>query len=567
MLLLAVVIATCGLLWFVRQAVVNEQHLTRQRLVTAYSGYLTQAQTAVSEFWAAKEALVRKSYNKEDPSPAQFERLVREQLAPSIVINDPLYPSIFTDTILAQGNFKAIEQAREHIERGQMQAALTLLEPFLANGAWNLTDRRGRLPALNTVHYLLESLQEPDARLLGWLRERLQDYQDTHMPASQRHFLMRQDPDWHYPTLKAETLASQALQEGIDLKASHGLQPIPGGNAWSYAVGPVHLVFDEASLRNAMVGATDSVKLPESCKLLLTQVNEPDHDSLLTSLSLGQELSQWRVQLVVGSQGVAAQTQRQVTIYTLVGLLVIGLLVLLTLLSARSVLAATRRAQLKEDLAATISHELKTPLASMRCLVEVLQEDPVLDETKTRDYLKLISQENQRLSRLVENFLTFARMERGRHTLQSTLVHPAELLEETAATARQQFAEERLNVEPTEDLPQVQVDRPAMITALLNLLDNACKYSTANSPVTLRSTKQGDEVCFEVQDCGPSLNAKQTRQAFQVFRRLDSSKPGCGLGLHIVRTIVQRSHGRVDVVSSKELGNSFRIFLPIAQPL
>jgi signal transduction histidine kinase len=155
-----------------------------------------------------------------------------------------------------------------------------------------------------------------------------------------------------------------------------------------------------------------------------------------------------------------------------------------------------RLTSLKTDLVSAVSHELKTPLASMRLLVDSLLEDEPLDAQKTRDYLGLIAGENQRLTRLIENFLTFSRIERNRQRFEFAEVRAEEVVHAAVEVVREHFAGYDLEVEVGRDLPPLEADRDALVTALVNLLDNAYKYTPGVRRAWLRSFRDSGDVCL-----------------------------------------------------------------------
>src|SRR2546421_4970006 len=173
----------------------------------------------------------------------------------------------------------------------------------------------------------------------------------------------------------------------------------------------------------------------------------------------------------------AAKTRRSLYLWT--GILVAGGMGVVGLLAAQVVRRQMALARLKNDLAATVSHELKTPLSSMRVLVDTLLSSDTLDEHTVREYLQLIAQENERLSRLIENFLTFSRMERKKYSFQFKPLPATDIVASAAAAVRQRFElpDCRFEAEVQDELPEVIGDGEALVTALLNLLDNAHKYS------------------------------------------------------------------------------------------
>jgi signal transduction histidine kinase len=245
---------------------------------------------------------------------------------------------------------------------------------------------------------------------------------------------------------------------------------------------------------------------------------------------------------------------------------VIGLVALLV---ARTVSAQMRLARMKNELASTVSHELKTPLASMRALVDTLAAGRYRDERQLRDYLALIAKENQRLSHLIENFLTFSRLDRGGQRLHLESLAPAAIVSAAVAPFQERFAtpECRFEMRIDAELPWVRGDADALATVLVNLLDNAWKYTDGEKHIDVRARADGPFVCFEISDNGIGLHAAETKRIFDRFYQVDQSltrqRGGCGLGLSIVQSIVRVHGGTVEVESEPGNGSTFRVKLPI----
>ncbi len=227
--------------------------------------------------------------------------------------------------------------------------------------------------------------------------------------------------------------------------------------------------------------------------------------------------------------------------------------------------------RLRTDLVANVTHELKTPLSSMRLLVDTLLDSRTLHEPTAREYLQLIAKENARLSRLIDNFLTFSRMERNKYALGFKEVAAATIVEGAAAAMREKFQVPgcHFEVHMGRDLPTVVADEDAMVTALVNLLDNAFKYSGDAKLITLAAEAGNGCVFFRVKDNGIGLSPRETKRIFkrfyQVDQRLSRTGGGCGLGLSIVKFIVTAHHGSVGVESQPGRGSIFIITLPRAE--
>ena len=178
-----------------------------------------------------------------------------------------------------------------------------------------------------------------------------------------------------------------------------------------------------------------------------------------------------------------------------------------------------RLARLKNDLLATVSHELKTPLASMRVFVDMLLNGNSIDAKTTREYLQIISKENARLTHLIDNFLNNSRTSRNRQAFNFAEVNPGDLVNSAIEVMAERFESAGFQFEKDVqiDLPTIKADADALATALINLLDNAYKYSSDSKHVKLLAYRHDNWVCFEVNDCGIGLTKREKARIFGKF--------------------------------------------------
>lgn len=236
----------------------------------------------------------------------------------------------------------------------------------------------------------------------------------------------------------------------------------------------------------------------------------------------------------------------------------------------RSVAQEGRLSRLKTDFVSSVSHDLRTPLTSIRMFTESLLMGRVKDPDQQRQYLEVIAEEAERLSRLTERILDFSRMEAGRkaYAYQEEPVEP--LFEHTIRSCRPMLQEHdaRVEVEVPDDLPEVYGDRDALVEMLINLVTNAIKYSDEAPHIILRARKDGPRVALEVEDHGIGISSADQRRIFEKFHRVDcrrtSEVGGSGIGLSLVEHIVHSHEGRIDVRSSLGRGSTFVVLLPIA---
>jgi signal transduction histidine kinase len=201
----------------------------------------------------------------------------------------------------------------------------------------------------------------------------------------------------------------------------------------------------------------------------------------------------------------------------------------------------------------------------MRLLVDSLLADAEFDPTKTREYLQLVAGENLRLTRLVENFLTFSRIERNRQRFEFERIEPADVVASAAGVMRERFNDLAVDVEP--GLPAIHADPDALLTALVNLLDNAWKYTRSEKRICLRATREAGQVVFAVEDNGIGIAAREQKRIFRRFYQVDArlarETGGCGLGLTIVESIARAHGGSVRVASQVGAGSTFSLSLPV----
>jgi len=244
--------------------------------------------------------------------------------------------------------------------------------------------------------------------------------------------------------------------------------------------------------------------------------------------------------------------------------------------AALAVVTVSRQIELRElrsTAVATVAHELRTPLASMRLLVDTLREGRYRNEAQLHEYLALLGQETERLSRLAEEFLTFSRLERGALRLDVQAIAPGEVIARALASlqVRLQAPGCEFTLDAPRDLPLISADRDALATVLTNLMDNALKYTGAEKRLTLRARIGGESVTFEVEDNGVGIPTGERRAIFKPFHQADAKlsrrREGIGLGLSIVQRLVPALHGRIEVESEPGRGSIFRVAIPIARAM
>jgi signal transduction histidine kinase len=371
-----------------------------------------------------------------------------------------------------------------------------------------------------------------------------------------------------------------ALDLSMEVAARGGLALEPGvfqptalRDVWAFpsADGMTVLLYRTETIESMMHDMLHEVQ-PSG---ILFNTFAPGEQADMEAIAAGSALPGWQLSffepletLPVDDSG----AKRQAMAYVAVAASGLAATVLIAVITGSAFRRQLRLARLKTDLVAAVSHELRTPLASMRVLVDGLLADARLDEAKTRDYLHLLASENTRLTRLIENFLAFSRLERGRERFVFSPVPPSAIVHAAVAAIRERVPSDcELTVDIAPDLPPVRADENAAVSALINLLDNALKYTLNDKRVRVNVIRALHGVAFEVQDNGIGIPQREQRRIFKRFYRVDqrlsSATSGVGLGLSIVELIARAHGGSVTVRSTEGAGSTFTLNLPCASGL
>jgi signal transduction histidine kinase len=256
--------------------------------------------------------------------------------------------------------------------------------------------------------------------------------------------------------------------------------------------------------------------------------------------------------------------------------LILGALSLLMgagmVLTYRNVARELALAKLKSDFVSNVSHELRTPLALIRLYAETLELGRLSNPGKRQEYYEIIRKESERLTSLINNILDFSRIESGKKEYSFRETDVADLVRSTLDSYRYEIEQNGFKFEQKIDahLPALWVDREAIARSLLNLVNNAVKYSATEKYLGVNLYRHNGGVNLEVVDRGIGISAKEQPKIFDKFYRVEDplvhNTKGSGLGLSLVRHIVQAHGGEVAVESEPGLGSKFIITLPLQNP-
>jgi signal transduction histidine kinase len=255
-------------------------------------------------------------------------------------------------------------------------------------------------------------------------------------------------------------------------------------------------------------------------------------------------------------------------------LLILGILSLLIVgglaLTKHIVSKEMALARLKSDFVSNVSHELRTPLALIRLYAETLELGRISTREKKQQYYRIIRKESERLTALINNILDFSRIEAGHKEYEFRETDIGELVRNTLDSYRYQIEQQGFAFQESIDanLPVVRVDREAIARAVVNLVNNALKYSPEEKFLGVKLYRDNGTVKLEVEDHGIGIASRDQTKIFEKFYRtgdpLVHNTKGSGLGLSLVRHITDAHGGDIVVESTPGKGSKFIVSLPLA---
>ena len=240
-------------------------------------------------------------------------------------------------------------------------------------------------------------------------------------------------------------------------------------------------------------------------------------------------------------------------------------------LTIRATDREARLAQAKSTFVANVSHELKTPLSLISLFSEILELGRVNNEAKKAEYYGIIRHESRRLNKTIDNILDFSRIEAGRKTYELVDGDMAEVIDQVLSTHRYQVINSGFDIQTDiqASLPSVLIDRDAMAQAISNLLDNAIKYSGRVKQLSIIAKTVESDLSIEIADHGVGIPRAEQAKIFEKFYRVGNGLvhdvKGSGLGLSLVKHIIEAHKGTISVESDVSKGSRFTILLPLAR--
>ncbi len=351
----------------------------------------------------------------------------------------------------------------------------------------------------------------------------------------------------------------------------------PGLMIWRRtAQGATALVATRASILRTWAPAVDAIEQRQRAQVSLSIGSIRWRGAGRTDDSVRREASETGLPFTVGAIALDPAGDRAAFIER--RWLLAGVLAALSLLvvaggyvAARGLGRELAAARLRSDFVAAVSHEFRTPVASVRQLSELLEDGRVSDPARRAEYYGLLRRESVRLQRLVENLLDFRRLEAGAVEYRFDRVDAGQLIREIVGEfTEERRAGHRIHLRMPASLPPVRADSEAIARARWNLLDNASKYSPADTAITVEADSAAGAVEIRVRDEGSGIPVDDQARIFEKFVRGSDVRTGgpkgAGIGLALVKHIVDAHHGRVGVASRPGAGSTFTIHLPAEQP-
>ena len=225
--------------------------------------------------------------------------------------------------------------------------------------------------------------------------------------------------------------------------------------------------------------------------------------------------------------------------------------------------------KLKSQFITTVSHEFKSPLASIRQMAEMLDQERVPTKERKQKYYQGILQQSERLSHLIENILNYSKMEDRQKIFQFQKADIVPLVKDAVSSFENFLSAKGYEFEFSKngEIPEFCFDKEAIEQVLHNLLDNACKYSENSKKIEVTLKKLNEEVSISIKDYGVGIKKEDHDKIFSRFYRvgdeLTQKVKGSGIGLTIVKQIIDAHNGKVIVESKPGQGSTFNVVLPI----
>ena len=286
--------------------------------------------------------------------------------------------------------------------------------------------------------------------------------------------------------------------------------------------------------------------------------------------TLAPALPSWAVMISYKKQGLLFEVASKERMTRITSIFFLAVVVFLGIyMIYRSIKKDTELARLKSHFVSRVSHELRTPLATIRAVGEMLEMGAVSSREKEQEYFRLIASESERLSRLIDNVLDFSKIGTKGKTYSFRQADVKKMVSNTVLAFRQYVKSEGFDIvfQTDDEIPAAAIDKDAVRQALINLLDNAVKFSREEKTVWVELRRKEGNITISVKDRGIGIAPEDMDRIFDQFYRpkeaVALSGKGAGIGLAIVKHVAEAHGGRVEVQSRKGRGTLFTLVLPV----
>lgn len=464
----------------------------------------------------------------------------------------------------------SLERATVEIEnryRSSTTRALTIPPALLAD-VTRLGDhfRRNRVPGGRTFFAMRFNKHMIEAGLFdSWGKEKIGT--DAEIEAVRMSTVA-----WQV-AYKLERIIPQPALQVDERDPKHRLILRPITDETFHIVGVVGVILDESVAKAAMSQIGSKVLQLNGRDVVSLRISDrfpkPADGRDWVTAPLGFVFTNWRAgirDVCASPEELAAQNFRINMMWTGSG---IGLLMIACVLAIQLVARQARLSQMKSDFVSNVSHELRTPLASIRVFGEYMRLGRVTRPEKIQQYGEYIEAESRRLTQLINNILDFSKIESEEKQYRFCEVDVVELVEQAVAGLEMPLREGGFAFSFTvgSHPPPLRVDKDALGQVLVNLIDNAVKYSGERKEIAVHIEHEGEEARIAIRDRGIGIPHNEQKKIFEKFYRVGSGLvhdvKGSGLGLAIVQHVVRAHGGRVEVGSTPGEGSTFTIVLPV----
>lgn len=317
-------------------------------------------------------------------------------------------------------------------------------------------------------------------------------------------------------------------------------------------------------------GNIDYEIIDSNNKIFFSSTNTELTNPVIKELLLDR-LLEWQIRLNLQESD---DLRKSIQIRTYIN---IGIVILLFVIIATSLYFMFRMfkrekelSTMKTDFVSTVSHEMRTPITAIRMIGEMFQLGTVKDEKVAKDYYDILSGETERITRLINNILDFSRMDSGRKRYNFTSDDISNIVSFTVR-AFEKYAENngyKIGLNIQEQLPKIKIDADAISQVILNLLDNAMKYSPVNKEIKVNMYRKNEHIVIDIIDRGIGIEQNKIDKIFEKFYRseneLTRKTKGAGVGLSIAKHIIDAHKGKIEVKSQRGFGSTFSVIFPIS---